>query len=420
MSAVLDMNGPAPARQDPSSALQDLRGQERRGRTDPAARARTVAPLIAAAAPRIEADRALPPDLLDALHGAALFRTLLPRACNGEEVTPAAFVRMQEVIAAADASTGWCVGQASGCSMTAAYMEPGIAWEIWGADPRAVVAWGMGDGTAVVVPGGYRVTGKWRFASGSKHATWIGAHCRVQEPDGSIRAGSEGVSQNGVLERTMMVRREVVAFEDVWNVVGLRGTGSDSYTLRDHFVPEEYSVTRDIDAERRVPGALYQFSTTHLYASAFAGVAIGIARGMLEEFKAMAVKKTPAVTARTMRDSEVIQNGVAQAEAKLRSARAFVLEVLDEAWEGVGARGALTQEEKVLIRLATTSAIHRAKEVVEWTYHEAGATAIFLSEPYERRMRDIHASGQQVQGRTNHLEMCGQHFLGRTPHGRFL
>ena len=406
MSAALDINGRFPPRQAP----------EPRDHPGPAARAQGVAALIAAAAPRIEAARALTTDVLDALHGAALFRTLLPRAYDGEEVTPAAFVRMQEVIAAADASTAWCLGQASGCSMTAAYLEPEIAWEIWGRDPRAVVAWGMGEGTAVVVPGGYRVTGKWRFASGAKHATWIGAHCKVQEDDGSIRPGPLDLP----LERTMLVRPDAVAFEDVWDVVGLRGTGSDSYTLRDHFVPDAYSVTRDTDAERRLPGALYQFSTTHLYASGFAGVAMGIARGMLEDFKAMAMRKTPAATTRAMRDSEVIQNGVAQAEATLRSARAFLLETLEEAWAGAKTRGVLTMDDKVLIRLATTSAIHRAKEVVEWAYHEAGATAIFRTEPYERRMRDIHASGQQVQGRTQHLELCGQHFLGRTPQARFL
>jgi indole-3-acetate monooxygenase len=185
-------------------------------------------------------------------------------------------------------------------------------------------------------------------------------------------------------------------------------------------VPDRYTVQRDIDAERRLPGTLYQFSTTHIYASGFAGVSLGIARGMLEEFKSMAVKKTPAATTRMLRDSEVIQNGTAQAEAKLRSARAFLLEVLEESWEAAARRGQVTMEEKVLIRLASTSAIHRAKEVVEWAYHEAGATAIFESEPFERRMRDIHASGQQVQGRSAHLEVCGQHFLGLQPHARFI
>ncbi|MBL6457995.1 hypothetical protein JMJ55_21910 [Belnapia sp. T6] len=387
-----------------------------RPRSDPVARAKALLPLIAEAAPRIEAGGALTPEVLDALHGAALFRTLLPRACNGEEVTPVAFFRMQEAIASADASTAWCLGQASGCSMAAAYMAPEVAWEIWGRDPRAAVAWGMGNGVAEVVDGGYRVNGSWRFASGSRHATWIGAHCRVRERDGSFRMAPDGMP----LERTMMLRREHVALRDTWQVVGLRGTGSDSYSLSDIFVPEEYSVCRDMDEERRLPGTLYQFTATHLYASGFAGVSLGIARGMLDEFRRMAQGKTPAATTKPMRESEVVQNGLAQAEAKLRSARAFLIETLEESWEAVSARGAITMDERVLIRLATTSAIHRAKEVAEWAYHEAGATAIFESEPFERRMRDIHASGQQLQGRSVHLELCGQHFLGLAPQSRFI
>ena len=397
------------AREATDPAIVPLRG-------DPAARARALAPLIAAAASDIEAGRALTPEVLDALHGAGLFRTLLPRDFGGEEVRPADFVRMQETVAAADASTAWCLGQASGCSMAAAYMAPEIAWEIWGDDPRAAVAWGMGNGLAEVVDGGYRVTGTWRFASGGKHATWIGAHCKVRERDGTLRHGEDGQP----VERTMMIRRDRIAFEDAWHVVGLRGTGSDTYGVSGMFVPDAYSVCRDTDAERRQAGPLYRFSTTHMYASGFAGVSMGIARGMLEDFKDMAMAKTPAASTRPMRDSEVIQSGVAQAEAKLRSARAFLLETLDEAWEAVAARGHVAIAEKALIRLATTSAIHRAKEVVEWAYHEAGATAIFEGGPFERRMRDIHASGQQVQGRSAHLEMCGQHFLGMMPQGRFL
>jgi alkylation response protein AidB-like acyl-CoA dehydrogenase len=384
------------------------------GRTDPALRARAIAPIIAAAAPRIEAGKALTPDVLDALHGARLFRTLLPRAYNGEQVAPATFFRMQEVIAAADGSTGWCLCQASGCSFAAAYMAPEVANEIWG-DARAVVAWGFGNGTAQVVPGGYRVTGTWSFASGNRHATWMGGHCRVLEADGSIRVTAGGVP----VERTMMVRRDVPHFHDVWRVVGLRGTNSDTYTVEDVFVAEEYSVCRDSDAERRIHGPLYQFTTSHLYSAGFAGVSLGIARGLLDAFVDLAKGKTAAATTKPMRDSEVIQNGIARNEAKLRSARAWLIEVLDEAHEVAATTGRITMQERAMIRLATTSAIHRAKEVAEWAYHEAGASAIMQSGPFERRMRDIHASAQQVHGRTAHLEMCGQYFLGMNPSGRF-
>lgn len=410
MSAALDLTGTTADLRNPAA---EAGGQ----RSDPVARARAIAPLIAAAAPRIEAGRQLTPEVLDALHGAALFRTLLPRACNGEEVDIATFVRMQEVIAAADASTAWCLGQASGCSMAAAYMDPQVAWEIWGRDPRAAVAWGMGEGVAEVVPGkGYRVSGRWRFASGIRHATWVGAHCRVREPDGSLRCDPDG----SPIERTMMFRREQVTVIEDWEVVGLRGTGSDTYSVQDIFVPEEYTVRRDHEEERRLHGTLYLFTTTNAYASGFAAVSLGIARAMLEDFKAMAMKKTPAASTRMLRDSEVIQNGVAQAEAKLRSARAFLLEVLAESWDRVERSGELSMRDRVDIRLASTSAIHRAKEVAEWAYHEAGATAIFESQPFERRMRDIHASSQQLQGRTAHLELCGRYFLGLTPRDRFL
>lgn len=385
-------------------------------RSDPAARARAIAPVIAAAAPRIEAASALTPDVLDALHGAALFRTLLPRACNGEQVDLGSFVRLQEIIAAADGSTAWCVGQASGCSMAAAYMEPDVAWEIWGRDPRAVVAWGFGNGVAEVVPGGFRVTGQWPFASGIRHATWVGGHCRVQEPDGSLRRDADGTQ----VEMTMMLRRDQVAIDPGWDVVGLRGTGSDTYAFQGVFVPREYAVRRDRAETRRIAAPLYHFTAGNAYACGFAGVSMGLARGLLDAFKAMATTKTPAFSTRLLRESEVIQAGTARAEAKLRSARAFLLEVIAETEARAEHQGGLAVEDRVDLRLASTSAIHVAKEVAEWAYHEAGASAIFTDQPFERRMRDIHASAQQVQGRSQHIEHCGQFILGMTPKGHFV
>jgi len=397
-----------------SAALDITDLSQLRGKPDPVARARAIAPIIEAAAPRIEAEKGLTPEVLDAMHGAAIFRTLLPRAYNGEEIRPARFFRLLETVAAADGSTGWVLCQGSGCSFASAYLDPAAAWQIWG-DPRAVLAWGFGTGDAHVVPGGYRVTGKWAFASGQKHATWIGGHCRIIEPDGSVRKDADGTP----IERSMLVPREKVRFYDVWNVVGLRGTNSDTYSFHDIFVPEEFAVRRDLDEERRIDSPLYKFTTTNLYASGFAGVSMGLARGLLDAFTDMAKTKTAAATTRPMRESEVIQNGIAQNEAKLRSAGAWLVEVLEAAWDTAERTGEIGMDERAWIRLATTSAIHRAKEVAEWAYHEAGASAIMIGGPFERRMRDIHASAQQVQGRTSHLEMCGQHFLGMNPHGRF-
>jgi alkylation response protein AidB-like acyl-CoA dehydrogenase len=375
----------------------------------PLARARALAPTIAAAAADIDAACELPPALLDALHGAALFRTLLPRSLGGDEARPVEFVRMIEEIAAADASTAWCLGQNSVCAMSAAYMDPEAARAIWGDDPRAALAWGAGpQGIARIVPGGYRVSGSWQFASGSRHATWIGGHSRIPQPDGTL------------IERTMLVPKSQARMVRDWNVMGLRGTGSDSYTISEIFVPESHSVARDTATERREPGPLYRFSTTSLYASGFGAVALGIARAMLAEFAALAAAKTPQSLSRTLRDNPAIQKEMALAQAKLSAARALLHATLEEAWDTVSHAQPMPLDTRMKIRLAATFATHQASQVADFAWHEAGATAIFAANGFERRFRDIHTVRQQVQARSAHFETVGAHLLGLEPPLRFI
>lgn len=384
---------------------------------DPVAQARAIAPLLRAEGPKTEALGQLTPAVVEALHAHGLYRTLLPRRLNGYAAGLETFCKVTEVLAAADASTAWCVGQSVGCSMAAAYVEPSIARQIWGDDPRGVLAWGFQlEGRAKVVPGGYKVTGKWGFGSGGHQATWMGAHCHVELPDGSLLKNADG----SLIERTMLLRQDQLNWLSTWDVVGLRGTGSDSYTLTDQFVPDAYTVRRDVDEERRIDEPFFRFTTTSAYSCGFAFVSMGIARGMLDELRNLAQSKKPSNTARTLRDSPVMHHLVAENEAKLRSARAFVLETIREGEDCIRRTGQLGMENKVLMRLATTTAIRRAKEVSEFAYHEAGATAIFNGNAFERKMRDIHASAQQVQGRTGHIEVCGQYFLGFDPAARHL
>jgi alkylation response protein AidB-like acyl-CoA dehydrogenase len=384
---------------------------------DPVAQACAIAPLLRVEGPRIEALGQLTPAVVDALHDRGLYRTLLPRRLNGHGAGLEVFVKVMETLAAADASTAWCVGQSSGCSMAAAYVEPAIARAIWGDDPRGVLAWGFQlEGRAKVVPGGYKVTGKWAFGSGGHHATWMGGHCHVELADGSLLKDANGT----LVERTMLFRQDQINWSSTWNVVGLRGTGSDTYTVTDLFVPDACTVRRDIDEERRIDEPFFRFTTTSAYACGFAAVSIGIARGMLDELKALAQTKKPSHTSRTLVDSPVMHHLVAENEAKLRSARAFVLETIRDGEDCIRRTGALNMDNRVLMRLATTTGIRRAKEVAEFAYHEAGATAIFTSNTFERKMRDIHASAQQVQARTGHIEICGQYLLGLNPSARFI
>src|ERR1700760_567153 len=151
-------------------------------------RAEAVRGDVGAASAEIERTRRLPPALLDKLHEAGLFSLLLPRSSNGIETDPMTFFHVIETIARADASTAWCLSQAGGCAMSAAYLDLPVAHAIFGNDPRAVLAWGPGPKvTAVECEGGYMVTGVWSFNSGGRHATWLGAHCPIFKSDGSPR-----------------------------------------------------------------------------------------------------------------------------------------------------------------------------------------------------------------------------------------
>jgi alkylation response protein AidB-like acyl-CoA dehydrogenase len=380
------------------------------------ARARRLAPEIAAFAERIEAERRLPEPLLALLHEAGLYRLLLPRSFGGAELAPHSFVEIIETIAKADASTAWCLCQAAGCSMVAAFLKREVAAAIFGNDPRAILAWGPGPGRAVAGDGVYRLSGNWSFASGGRHASWLGGQAPIVEADGTPRLDADG--RQAV--RTMLFPAERATMTDIWRVIGLRGTGSDAFAVSDLVVAHDYSVARDDQAERREAGPLYCFPTTSLYASGFAGVALGIARAALDAFVDLAANKTPRGFRHTLRDNAVVQSEVAQAEARLLSARLFLLHSLDEIWREVARVNALTIAQRMRIRLAATYAIGEATAVVDTAYHAAGATAVFDGNGFERRFRDIHTVAQQIQGRASHFETVGQFLLGLEPDTMFL
>jgi indole-3-acetate monooxygenase len=373
------------------------------------ARVREFAPTLAAAAADIDARRELPEEVVAALVERGLFRLLLPRTLGGAELLPAEYVPIIEELAKTDASTAWCLNQNSGCSMTAAYLAPTVAREVFGG-PRGILAWGPGPGEARVAPGGYRVTARWSFASGSHHAAWLGCHAPVVDADGRPRLDDAGTP----VVRTMLFPKSQTKFADIWHTIGLRGTGSDAYEVKDLFVPEAYSV--DVLSRRAGPareeGLLYRFSSLILYASGFAGVALGIARAMLSHFIDLAQDKIPRGAPGAMRHNHVTQREAALAEARLASARRYLLGSLEDITAAVAGRGHITLDERMTVRLAATFAIHAAVEVTDMLYQSAGATAIFDDNPFERRFRDIHSVAQQLQGRQQHFETVGQYLLG--------
>ena len=376
-------------------------------------RARALGPELEAAAEDTERRRELPEPIVEALVDRGLFRLLLPRSLCGAELPPVSYVQVIEEIAKHDASTAWCLGQANGCTMTAALLDPEVAREIFG-PRRGIVAWGPpGPAEARTVARGYRLTGTWSFASGSHHATWLGAHVAILDEDGKPRLWPDG----GPMIRTLLFPKASAKFSDIWHVIGLRGTGSDSYSVTDLFVPQSHTVLREAEPKLRQPGRLYAFSSSNMYSAGFAGVALGIARSTLDGFIDLARNKIQRGAKSTLRDDNVVQSQVAQSEARLRAARAFLLGSLGQIWSDVERSGRLTLDHNTTIRLASTWAIHQAKDVVDTAYHAAGATAIFASNPFERRFRDVHTVIQQYQGRQAHFATVGQVLLGLHPEG---
>ena len=382
---------------------------------DPLARARDLGPAIAAAADEIERTQTIPEPLLTQLHEARLARMLLPLSAGGDQVEAWTYLHAIEEISRHDASVGWNLFVANSAALIVPFIPLETARTIY-ADPRTIISWGPpNEHRAQAVPGGYRVSGQWHFASGSRQANWMGAHCQVTEPDGSLRLNRFGRPTI----RTLLFRKENTQQICDWNTIGMRGTASEGYRVTDLFVPEAYSGTREDPALRRDTGPLYAFTMQGLYAVGVAGVAFGVARAMLDAFISLAIEKTPRGLQR-LADSPVVQADVARHEANLGSARAWLATILKDVWATADDVAPIDLEARVKVRLGCAHAIHTGVGIADHVYKAAGTSAIFSGTPFERRFRDIHTLSQQIQSRESHFEAVGRAMFNGDPDGVFL
>ncbi len=371
--------------------------------------ARELAAGVAAAADDIEREREIPHALAREIADRGFFRLLVPRSLDGSEMDFLDYLRIVEMFAEADGSVAWCINQNNVFATYSAKMPEKTAREIWG-DKRAVVSNGppASSSRAIPVDGGYRLTGRWNFSTGIPHSTWVAALTPVRRSD-------DGAS--GYEERVFLLPKEDVRIVDIWDTRGLRGSGTLSFEADDLFVPgiRTYSTS---DAPRE-DNALYYMPVTLLFASGFATVALGTARASLDAVIELAGEKVPGRDTDILRDKLTTQRLVGEAEAIWRSAKAFLRESVSAAWEAVCKNRSLTVEERIALRLASTHGIRKAAEVVDIAYNLSGSSAIFASNPVQRRFQDAHVMTQQIQGRPTHYETAGQYFLGLEPKGQF-
>ncbi len=288
---------------------------------------------IADASETIDRERQMPEDLIDAMVEQGLFRLLVPRSVGGGEIDFLDYLAMAQAVAAADGSMGWCFSQNNILGTMASLMPESLAQEIW-SDPRSILCNGPPQHTDIVeMDGGYSLTGRWNFSSGSRHATWAVAAARV----------------GGVGTLTLLFPKEKAVFIDTWQVSGLRGTGSFSFEVKDLFVPKGHTFIESRDPHEG--GPLYLIPRSLFFGASFGSVALGVARSALDAAIEVATRKTPQEQT-LLRDQQSIQRAIGRAEALWGAAHAFLMEKAALLWRSAVELGSLSLEDRIPLRLA--------------------------------------------------------------------
>lgn len=368
--------------------------------------ARELAPQIRESSVEIEQSRRLPVSLVEAVAHAGLFRAWIPRALGGEEADPMTLVRVVEEVSRADGAAGWCVAIGGTCGAFGGHLPSDSAYEIYGSDPYVRTAGSFRpDGSAVIAVGGYRVTGRWPLASGCQHSPWIVGGCRIL--DGvEPRCGADGAP----IMRLLFFPAAECEILDTWHSIGLRGTGSHDFTVTDVFVPAARSLSfREPPVEA---GPLYAIPTIALFATVLAAVPLGIARHAIDILLELAGAKIATRSRQALREDVTMQASLGQAEALLRSGRAFLYEALGEAWQVVCTGQTLSLAQRAMLWLASTHAATAAKQAAELIFSAGGSASPYTSGGLERCVRDIHAACQHITLAPANYQMAGQALLG--------
>ncbi len=377
--------------------------------SDPIARARDLLPLVRECADEAERERRLPGRLAQAMAAAGLYRVAAPRSVGGAECNPRSQIETIETISAADGAAGWnlMIGiEVMGFLGAALDLE--TARKLY-ADPGLIVAGALNPlGRATKSEGGFRVSGQWPFASGCHNAQWFWGQCIVVDGDDPTNR-----EPGGVVLREALIPAAEFEILDTWHVSGLRGSGSHDVAARDVFVPEErMTAVMSGGIQLRETGTLFRFPPFNRLAYNKVGVATGIARGALGHFKELAGQKLPRGSRKLLRDKVSVQLAVAEAEAQLRQARAFVFESVEEVWDATDRGAPVTAEQRALVHLACTNACTASIRAVEIVTTAAGTTANFTSCPLERCMRDVRVIPQHIMVSPQWTEVAGRVLLG--------
>ena len=322
-----------------------------------------------------------------------------PASLGAPQASPQVMLRCAEEVARGDASAGWCVSIAATSSLLAGWLPADGAEEIFG--ERETIAAGVWAprGVAREVDGGYVVSGRWAFCSGINHSECLFGGCVVQSADGA-----------GVPRVLGMPTSELEVL-DTWHTLGLRGTGSHDAVADGLFVPSNRTLW--LLEPPASDAALYRFPIFAFFAMSISAAALGNARGAIEDLTELAADKVTLGSSRTLAQRPATWSTVAQAEATLRSARAFYYQAIEDGWAAAEAAAELTVELRTGLRLAATHAVRTAAEVVREMHDLAGGAAIYAGSPLQRRLRDAQTATAHFQVNAATWELTGRILLGQ-------
>ena len=361
---------------------------------------------LRARADEMEEVRRLPADLAKKMASAGIFRMVLPSYLGGLELTPLELVETVEVLSRANASAGWCAMIASTTALNAAYMDREHAEDVY-ADPDVITGGVFAPmGRARPEEGGYRVSGRWQWGSGSANCNWLCGGCFIEDGDGLL-IGPDGAPEN----RMMVFPAHEAELIDTWHVAGLKGTGSGDIAVKDIFVPKGRTVALSVD-KPVAEGPLYKFPAFGLLALGVCAVALGNARGALDALTDLVKTKRSQGSKKTLAERQIIQSDIAKLEAQWRSARAYLVDEINKTWEVALGEGEVPAERRSDLRLACTYMTRTGADICRSAYDIGGGAALFLDNELQRRFRDAHAATQHIVTARATYELTGRMILG--------
>ena len=319
-----------------------------------------------------------------------------PKDLGGEQLDAATFVRVVEALAIGDASTAWAAMATSSTGILAGYLPDAAVQQVWGVDPRAVIAGAYApSGVARRVDGGLRVTGRWGYASGCHNAQWLSGGVLILDDDGKPESP---------LPLATVFPRDQATIVDTWDVIGLCGSGSDDFAVDDLFVPDAFTASIVVGHPTQA-GTLYALPPIGLLGIGVAAVAVGIAQSSIDDVIAWA--ESEGRTTQT-----VLQVEIGRAQGALMSARATLHHGVDAAWGAAEAKGRLNQGERGGWRLATVEATGAAVRAVDAVYNVAGGFSLRKANPLQRHFRDAHTLTQHLLVSPRIYAMVGKVMMG--------